>query len=391
MSDSAFTPVITQACAKRKTATPLSLYIHIPYCKVRCGYCDFNTYTAEELGEGVNQKTYYQQVIEELHQYFKILNSHEKFHTIFFGGGTPTLLAAQQLCDIVTELKKFGINEECEITTEANPDTLSYEYLKTLKTGGFTRISIGMQSAVPHVLKTLDRTHNPHNVHQAVRWCKDLGLYVSLDLIYGTPGESLEDWKTSLKTAVALRPDHISAYALIIEEGTKMYRDIKHGLIAEPDPDDQASKYEIADNILHQSGYSWYEVSNWSTSKNTQCQHNINYWKNADWLGIGPGAHGHIDGVRWYNVKHPRAYTQRLAAGFPVHEFEVLTDEEKHEEHIMLAMRIKDGINVSEVPTEQLSKWQDNGYISSSRKEKLQLTQKGRLFADLLVKELLLN
>ncbi|MFT4245495.1 MAG: radical SAM family heme chaperone HemW [Micrococcaceae bacterium] len=393
-----FVTALSDAISTRNKQTPLALYIHIPYCLVRCGYCDFNTYTAQELGEGVSQQSYYLQVIEELTNYadsFKQQRSVPKIDTIFFGGGTPTLLPAKQLGTIVNKVKElFSFAKDCEITTEANPDTLSKEYLATLKESGFNRVSIGMQSAMPHVLKTLDRTHNPENVTKAVVWAKELNLQVSVDLIYGTPGESLADWQQSLDTTIKLKPDHISAYALIIESGTKMYRDIKRGIIPAPDPDDQATKYEMADATFSKAGYDWYEVSNWSTSKATQCQHNINYWRNTDWLGIGPGAHGHLNGMRYFNAKHPRAYAGRLQSDtFPVQDYEVLTVLEKYEEHIMLALRIQEGIKIAELAEHKilLEQWQHLGYIKSisANTEYLELTLKGRLLADMLVKQLL--
>ncbi|MFT4186038.1 MAG: radical SAM family heme chaperone HemW [Micrococcaceae bacterium] len=396
---SSFVTALSDAISTRNEEIPLALYIHIPYCKVRCGYCDFNTYTAQELGAGVSQQSYYLQVIEELTNYatsFQKQGSVPKIDTIFFGGGTPTLLPAKQLGIIVTKVKElFDFAKNCEITTEANPDTLSKEYLTILKESGFNRVSIGMQSAIPRVLKTLDRTHNPANVTKAVAWAKELDLQVSVDLIYGTPGESLEDWQESLDAAIKLKPDHISAYALIIETGTKMYRDITRSIIPAPDSDDQATKYEMADTAFSKSGYSWYEVSNWSTNKNTQCRHNINYWHNTDWLGIGPGAHGHLNGMRYFNAKHPRAYTQRLQSDiFPVQDYEVLTDLEKYEEHIMLALRIQEGIKLTELKEHKilLEQWQHLGYIKpiTANTKYLELTLKGRLLADMLIKQILI-
>ena len=201
------------------------------------------------------------------------------------------------------------------MTTEANPDSVTAADLEVLAAGGFTRVSIGMQSVVPHVLATLERTHDPARVATAVAGAKAAGLATSVDLIYGTPGESLADWRASLDAAVALEPDHVSAYALIVEEGTKLAAQVRRGEVAMPEGDDEADKYELADDVLAQAGYDWYEVSNWSRDDTGRCRHNEGYWRGDAWWGVGPGAHSHVGGVRWWNVKHPRTYAARLAAG----------------------------------------------------------------------------
>ena len=212
------------------------------------------------------------------------------------------------------------------MTTEANPDSVTPESLAALREGGFTRVSFGMQSAVPHVLQVLERTHDPARVPQAVAWARAAGFeQVSLDLIYGTPGETVADWRASVDAALACEPDHVSAYSLIVEDGTRLARQVRTGVIPAPDDDDLAEKYVIADDAFSAAGLDWYEVSNWARDEAARCRHNELYWTSANWWGIGPGAHSHVDGERWWNVKHPSAYAARMAAGeSPAQDGEVL-------------------------------------------------------------------
>ena len=237
--------------------------------------------------------------------------------TVFVGGGTPTLLAAGDLVRLLRRIETtFGLTEDAEVTTEANPESVSPASLAALREGGFTRISFGMQSAVPHVLATLDRVHSPGRPLTAVAEARAAGFeQVSLDLIYGTPGESLADWRTSLEVALSARPDHVSAYALVVEDGTKMATRVRRGELALPDDDDQADKYLLAEELLSGAGYEAYEVSNWAARPDAACRHNLGYWRGDDWWGIGPGAHSHVGGTRWWNVKHPAAYAARLSVG----------------------------------------------------------------------------
>ncbi|UZD60914.1 radical SAM family heme chaperone HemW [Brevibacterium sp. JSBI002] len=324
----------------------LSLYIHVPYCRVRCGYCDFNTYTADDLGPGASREDYRSNLARELDLSVSALDEagagDREVSTIFFGGGTPTLLAADVLAGVMDDVRaRFRLAENVEVTTEANPDTLDPVYIATLAGAGFNRISMGMQSAVPHVLATLDRTHDPEKIPEVARWVKDAGLELSLDLIYGTPGESIDDWRRSLDVALSNEVDHISAYSLIVEPGTKMGAMVRRGELPMPDEDDLADKYEIADAAISAAGLHWYEVSNWSTGPETRCEHNMAYWRNADWWGFGPGAHSHIGGVRFWNAKHPRAWADRLLAGeSPSIGREVLDVQTREIERIMLAARI---------------------------------------------------
>ena len=325
------------------------VYVHVPYCRVRCGYCDFNTYTASELG-GTTRDDYASQVGQELALGASVLRDaglpERPVSTVFFGGGTPTLLPASDLSAMLGCIREeWGLAPGAEVTTEANPDSVDAAYLRTLAEAGFTRVSFGMQSAVPHVLATLDRTHSPERVPLVTEWARDAGLQVSVDLIYGTPGETLADWQHSIDAALACAPDHISAYALIIERGTKLAAQIRRGEVAEPDEDLHAEMYELADARFAAAGFSWYEISNWSRTPETRSRHNLSYWTGEDWWAAGPGAHSHVGGVRWWNVKHPGAYAQRMAAGVsPAHSRETLTDASRREERILLETRIAEGL-----------------------------------------------
>jgi putative oxygen-independent coproporphyrinogen III oxidase len=376
------------------------LYVHIPFCAVRCGYCDFNTYTATELGGGASQDAYAGTAASEVALAGKVLSASglpsRKLSTVFFGGGTPTLLPAEDLALILRRaIDQWGIEDGAEVTTEANPDSVTPESLAILKDAGFTRVSFGMQSAVPHVLKVLDRTHTPSRVPQVVQWAREAGLAVSLDLIYGTPGESLADWRRSLETALSYAPDHISAYALIVEDGTKLAAQIRRGEVPGIDDDDHADKYELADELITAAGLGWYEVSNWARTPEQACRHNLAYWRGDDWWGIGPGAHSHLGGVRWWNVKHPTAYAGRLAQGLsPAAGRETLDPETRNVERVMLEARLQSGLAVSALGAD--GRHEVAGLIADGLVEpaaafrgRLVLTLKGRLLADAVVRRVL--
>jgi oxygen-independent coproporphyrinogen-3 oxidase len=244
----------------------------------------------------------------------------------------------------------WGLAPDAEVTTEANPDSVTPESLAALARAGFTRVSFGMQSAVPHVLATLERTHDPRRIPDVVAWARDAGLAVSLDLIYGTPGESLDDWRTSVETALATGVDHVSAYALVVEAGTKMAVQVRRGELTLPDEDDQAAKYELVDDLLTEAGLGWYEVSNWARTPADACRHNLAYWRGDDWWGVGPGAHSHVGGLRWWNVKHPRAYAARVEAGqSPAAGRETIDAETARLERVMLAVRLREGLPVADL------------------------------------------
>ena len=375
----------------------LSLYVHVPYCRVRCGYCDFNTYTADDLGPGASREDYRGNLARELDLSVSTLAEagagDREVSTIFFGGGTPTLLAADVLAGVMDDIRaRFPLAENVEVTTEANPDTLDPEYIATLAGAGFNRISMGMQSAVPHVLATLDRTHDPEKIPEVTRWVKDAGLELSLDLIYGTPGESIDDWRRSLDVALSNEVDHISAYSLIVEPGTKMGAMVRRGKLPMPDEDDLADKYEIADAAISAAGMHWYEVSNWSAGPETRCEHNMAYWRNADWWGFGPGAHSHVGGVRFWNAKHPRAWADRLLAGeSPSIGREVLDVQTREIERIMLAARIDRELRLDSLaPGSQqaIRTFIKQGLLDADGAEAgwFQPTLQGRLMADYMVR-----
>lgn len=381
-------------------------YVHVPFCTVRCGYCDFNTYTATELGPGVSRRTYADQAIAEIGLARRVLAAAGEVplvDTVFFGGGTPTLLPPEDLTAILGAIRdEFGLAPNAEITTEANPDSVSLADLDRLRAGGFDRLSFGMQSAVPSVLATLDRTHDPRRVPAVVEWARAAGFdKVSLDLIYGTPGETMADWCASLDAALACEPDHLSAYSLIVEEGTALARRVRRGELPLPDEDDYAEKYEVADAALRAAGLEWYEVSNWATTPAQRCRHNLLYWQGGDWWGVGPGAHSHVGGVRWWNVKHPAAYADRIRAGVsPAHARETLSSEDRRVERVLLELRLADGLPLdaldgpgrAAVP-EQI----ERGLVTlvgapgsaAPARPRLVLTDAGRLLADGVVRDLL--
>ena len=382
---------------------PLSFYIHIPYCIRRCGYCDFNTYTPSELKDGeasvakVSQG-YVDAAIIEINQAFDFLQGKAQVRsidTIFFGGGTPTLLPSSDLARVLDELiKKFGFSEDIEITTEANPDSVSAVDLKNLRAAGINRVSFGMQSAKTHVLAVLDRTHNPARVSEVVHEAIDAGFeHVSLDLIYGVPGETIDDWKESVTAALSLPIDHLSAYALIVEEGTKLGAQVRRGDVVMPPDDETADKYLLVDELATNAGMNWYEVSNWSLTGG-EARHNIAYWHSNDWWGIGAGAHSHVQGVRWWNVKHPTTYISKLSSGeSPMLEDEVLTTEQLRFEEILLRIRLSSGLPLAfftEAELAILNSYLAQGHLDEMawQSGELKLSISGRLLADQIVRAL---
>ena len=361
------------------------VYVHVPFCLRRCGYCDFNTYTAVDLGGGASRGNYAAMTIREM----RLVRDWQERHgiaeppasTVFFGGGTPTILPADDLIAILNAIRElWGVEDGAEITTEANPDTVDAATIRALADGGFTRVSFGMQSAVPHVLRTLDRTHTPANVEAGVRAAGAAGLRSSVDLIYGAPGEGLEDWRTSVRTAIDLGVNHISAYALTVEPTTKMGRQIAAGVLPKPDDDDEATKYEIADELFSAAGLQWYEISNWARP-GYESRHNLGYWRNVDWAGIGPGAHSHYNrvepascrsesersarphgsspqdcdvhgAIRSWDLAHPRLWSERVNAGqVPWAGSESITPMEALEETIMLGLRLREGLDLMALRT----------------------------------------
>jgi oxygen-independent coproporphyrinogen-3 oxidase len=378
----------------------LAFYVHIPYCVRRCGYCDFNTYTPAELSISsdlsATSRSYIDLLLREI-EFARETSSASVVPTIFFGGGTPTLMEAADLGRVISAIgSHFELDRDAEVTTEANPDTVTKEKLAQLREAGFNRISFGMQSAVPHVLQALDRTHNPENVFKATTWAREVGFTeVSVDLIYGTAGESIADWEISVDTALSLPITHISAYALIVENGTKLGAQVKRGEVIMPDDDQTADKYLLADEKFVTAGFNWYELSNWS-KPGSESRHNLAYWNGDNWWGAGAGAHSHIDGRRFWNVKHPAAYSQKvLESGNPMHEQEILTPEEARSEEIMLQIRLATGLDraaLSEAEQGRLSTFLSDGYLVEEEwaRGAVVLTKTGRLIADRIVREILL-
>ena len=378
----------------------LGVYLHVPFCRVRCGYCDFNTYTADEL-RGARREDFAADAIAEVGFASTVLQRAglpvRPASTVFFGGGTPTLLPVDDLGRMLGAVRDaWGLADGAEVTTEANPDSVSADDLLRLRDAGFTRVSFGVQSAVPSVLAVLDRTHDPERVPLVVGWARDAGLDVSVDLIYGAPGETLDDWQRSIELAVGLEPDHVSAYALIVEEGTALARRIRRGELAEPDDDLEADMYELAEASFAAAGLQWYEVSNWARGAQHRSQHNLAYWRGDDWWGIGPGAHSHVGGVRWWNVRHPAAYADRVRAGVsPAQAREVLDAGTRGEEDVLLRIRLADGLPVSALRSE--GRHAVAGLIADGLVEpaeaiggRVVLTLRGRLLADAVVRRLLL-
>ena len=421
--DGALAPGLVEAEVHR----PLSLYVHVPFCRVRCGYCDFNTYTVG-FGPGAQVGDYAPSVLAEASLAARVMAEAglpaRKAQTVFFGGGTPTMLDTAELTEIVTGLReRIGIAPGAEVTLEANPDTVTRDGLAQLADAGFTRVSFGMQSAVPAILTTLDRTHTPERVPLVVQWAKEAGLSTSVDLIYGTPGESLADWETSLRAALSYETDHISAYALVVEEGTKMGAQVARGELPTPDPDDEAAKYELADALLGEAGYAWYEISNFARATDADAAsgrpstfyahasaHNLAYWRDWDWWGLGPGAHSHVGRTRWWNVKNPAAYAARLRDGrSPAYAGEVLDEDTRELERVMLGVRTSEGIELAGLPgtrqADEAGALLDPGAASGGRvaaliadglidgaaalRGRAILTLRGRLLADYVTRELM--
>lgn len=377
----------------------LSFYIHIPYCAKRCGYCDFNTYTPAEL-QGPDLATVSQNYIDAALREIELAHStvgEAQVPSIFFGGGTPSLMPASELARVIARIdERFEVLDDAEITLEVNPDSVTPEFLSTMRESGATRISMGMQSAVPHVLEALDRTHKPENVVSAVNAAVRAGFEnISVDLIYGAPGESIADWKTSVSAAMELPINHISAYALIVERGTKLAAQIARGELTLPDDDETAEKYLIADDAFESAGFSWYELSNWS-KPGGECRHNIAYWDGSHWWGVGPGAHSYIDKKRWWNVKHPSTYQQKIFKNeSPELSSEILTGENLADEFVMLQIRRREGIQLSALTDLQINRAElflGSGHLEekSWSEKKLVLSKNGRLIADRIVRELVM-
>ena len=386
---------LPEAALSGLAARRFSVYVQVPYCAVRCGYCDFNTYTAADLGAapGSSQDAYLLAARAELDLAARVLPGAPPLHSVFFGGGTPTMLPAGELAGLLLAVRhRFDLADGAEVTTEANPESVDRAYLDALVAAGFTRLSLGMQSAHPGVLAVLDRRHTPGRVAQVVQWAREAGFgSISLDLIYGSPTETLTDWEASLNAAIALEPDHLSAYSLIVEPGTRLAGRIGRGELPGIDDDQQADCYNLAEERLVAAGYTAYEVSNWARP-GQESRHNLAYWLGQDWWGVGPGAHSHVNGVRWWNVRHPRTYSTALAQGAsPAQAREVLDASDRRVERVLLELRLAAGL-----PLEVLSDSEFRripALVASGRAvqsgDRLRLTLTGRLLADAVIRDLL--
>ncbi|MFB9909225.1 radical SAM family heme chaperone HemW [Allokutzneria oryzae] len=377
---------------------PFGVYVHVPFCAARCGYCDFNTYTPGELGSSASPESWLAGFKRELDLAARVLGSAPPVETVFVGGGTPSLLGVPGLTEVLGGIRStFGLAPGAEVTTESNPESTSPEFFAGLREAGYTRVSLGMQSAASHVLKILDRKHTAGRAVAAAREARSVGIeHVNLDLIYGTPGETDADLKSSLEAVLSAGVDHVSAYALIVEEGTALARRISRGDLPAPDDDVLADRYEMIDDVLGGAGMRWYEVSNWALpGQDAECRHNLGYWLGGDWWGFGPGAHSHVGGVRWWNVKHPARYAGVLAEGdSPAAGRETLTPAESHEERVLLEIRLAKGLPVSALPATAVAEARravTDGLLDATAYagDRCVLTRRGRLLADALVHRLL--
>jgi putative oxygen-independent coproporphyrinogen III oxidase len=383
------------AAALRELAgPPFGVYVHVPFCATRCGYCDFNTYTPGEQGSS-SSSTWFDAVRRELDLAVRVLGEPPPAGTVFVGGGTPSLLGGGGLAAVLDAIRgSLGVATGAEVTTEANPESTSPEFFAGIAAAGYTRVSLGMQSAAPHVLTVLDRAHTPGRPVAAVAQARAAGIeHVSLDLIYGTPGESRDDLAASLDAVLAAGVDHVSAYALVVEAGTALARRVARGELPAPDDDVLAERYEQIDAALSAAGLHWYEVSNWATSAESRCRHNLGYWAGGNWWGAGPGAHSHVGGVRWWNVKHPARYAAELASGCsPAAGREVLSSEERYTEQVMLGLRLADGLplEILDPPGRAAADGAiTHGLLTATAHDRVVLTRRGRLLTDTVVRDLL--
>ena len=371
---------------------PFGVYVHVPFCATRCGYCDFNTFTPGELGTSASPQSWLAGLRTELALGARVTGA-PAADTVFVGGGTPSLLGADGLADVLEAVRSsFGLAPGAEVTTESNPESTSPAFFAGIREAGYTRLSLGMQSAAAHVLATLDRTHTPGRAVAAALEARAAGFdHVNLDLIYGTPGETDADLDASLDAVLEARVDHVSAYALIVEDGTAMARKVRRGELPAPDDEVLASRYERLDAGLTAAGLGWYEVSSWAVA-GAQCRHNVGYWDGGDWWGAGPGAHSHVGGVRWWNVKHPARYAEALSRGeSPAAAREVLGAGDVHTERVMLTARLRSGIDPVELAGPELvvARQRVVDGLLAEHGGRLVLTPRGRLLADAVVRDVL--
>ncbi|MGJ4087659.1 radical SAM family heme chaperone HemW [Corynebacterium macclintockiae] len=407
------------------------LYIHVPFCSTRCGYCDFNTYTPQELseaegsaieGRAVDGNTipgYLDALERELEVAAEVWDYPGEVQTVFFGGGTPSMLGHEGLARALNAARRtVGLAADAEITTEANPESTSPEFFEHLREAGFNRISLGMQSAMGHVLKVLERQHTPGRPIEATREAKRAGFeHINLDVIYGTPTETDEDLQRTLDAVLEADVDHVSAYSLIVEDGTAMARKVRRGELSAPDEDTLADRYDAIDARLRQAGFNWYEVSNWA-KPGGECQHNLIYWRSGQWWGAGPGAHGcvrlrgegHSESglVRLVNAKRPATYWDGLLGevegastrkdGLPVPgsvvTTERLSNDDLRTEQVMLQLRLAEGLQLAgsdeNAELQRVIERYTGLGLLDNRGERLRLTDKGRYLADGIVTDIVL-
>lgn len=388
----------------RALEVPMGFYLHVPFCASRCGYCDFNTYTVGELSlhedsswsrakpQTVTPSNFADLLGLELALAGRVLEGRfPALSTVFLGGGTPSLLAPVAVGQSIARLvNEFGLMPEAEVTIEANPDSVDDRKLSALREAGCNRLSLGMQSTSEHVLAVLERTHSLGATQRAVKAARAAGFAsVSVDLIYGTPGESLDEWQQTVAEALDLGVDHVSAYALIVEPGTRLAAAVRRREIDLPDDDLMADMYLAADDLLVSSGLDWYELSNWARAGH-ECRHNLNYWHGHNWWGAGPGAHSHVGGVRWWNRKHPLAWAKALLdARSPAEAREVLTHQDARLERVMLQSRLATGIEIpfqsSSIARELIAEGLAQAVKTLDGRHRIVLTRRGRLLADAIV------
>jgi len=357
------------------------LYVHVPFCLTRCGYCDFNTYAGLDHLAGRYVGALLSEARLVAPQWTDV-----SFASLFFGGGTPTMLPAPTIASAIADLRVcFDFAPDAEMTSEANPDTVDESYLAALLEAGVTRLSMGVQSFDPMVLQALERIHSPDSARRAFAAARRTGFAdVNLDLIYGANGETIESWRRTLEEATALNPEHLSCYALTIEPATALGRKVAAGIIPAPDPDLQADMYELSCASLHTAGYEHYEVSNWAQPGH-RCTHNLGYWEGRPYLGLGAGAHSHRDSRRWWNVRPPQQYMEMVASGTPpVGGEERLTEDERRTERLLLGLRMSNGVPDNSLDPAQVEAFVADG-LAVRRNGNLALTDRGMLLANELV------
>lgn len=372
--------------------TPLGIYLHVPFCERRCGYCAFRTVAVGARPERRDVRRLLAGVRAELDLADATLGpDRPPLTSLYLGGGTPTMLDPDDvatLMGVVTD--RFATSDALEVTIESNPDGLAPGQLSALRSAGVTRVSFGLQSVRPRVLQLLDRTHDPVRALDAVADARRAGFdHVSLDLIHGTPGERPEDWEATLRAAIETGVDHISAYALGIEPGTKLAARVRTGELAPPSSDEAADRYLLADELLARAGFEWYELSNWARTPDARCAHNLLAWRNHHWWGVGPSAHSHVAGRRWWNHDQLDAWADALDAGASPESGSELPDQRARSiEVVMLGIRLAEGLPLVSVPDRAgLARVVDDG-LAAVDGDRLVLSLQGRLLADHVVREL---